>query len=71
VSDAASESDAERDIPRDEDTLEERLSRPPAALVAALAAVPGDIVVLGAGGKMGPSLARMAKRADPARRVVA
>ena len=57
--------------PRDEDELEERLSRPSAALAAALARTPGDIVVLGAGGKMGPSLARMARRADPARRVFA
>ena len=30
---------------------------------AALAACPGDVVVLGAGGKMGPTLARMARRA--------
>jgi dTDP-4-dehydrorhamnose reductase len=59
------------DVPRDEDELEERLSRPPAALTASLADVPGDILVLGAGGKMGPSLARMARRADPSRRVIA
>lgn len=57
--------------PRDEAELEERLSRPSEALVSLLASVPGDLVVLGAGGKMGPSLARMARRADPARRVVA
>jgi nucleoside-diphosphate-sugar epimerase len=57
--------------PRDEAELEERLSRPTPALSALLATVPGDLVVLGAGGKMGPSLARMARRADPTRRVVA
>ena len=57
--------------PRDEAELEERLSRPTPALTRLLATVPGDLVVLGAGGKMGPSLARMAKRADPSRRVVA
>jgi threonine dehydrogenase-like Zn-dependent dehydrogenase len=57
--------------PRDEAELAERLSRPAAALSALLSRVPGDVVVLGAGGKMGPSLARMARRADPARRVVA
>ncbi|MEO6527693.1 MAG: NAD-dependent epimerase/dehydratase family protein [Gemmatimonadaceae bacterium] len=51
--------------------LEERLSRPTPALSAALAHVPGDLIVLGAGGKMGPSLARMARRADPSRRVLA
>ena len=59
------------ELPRDEDDLEERLSGPPAALAAALATVPGDVLVLGAGGKMGASLARMARRADPARRVIA
>ncbi|MDB4883933.1 MAG: NAD-dependent epimerase/dehydratase family protein, partial [Gemmatimonadetes bacterium] len=57
--------------PRDEAELEQRLARPSAALMAALARVPGDLLVLGAGGKMGPSLARLAKRADPRRRVVA
>jgi len=55
----------------DEEALEEVLSRPHAALRADLAAVPGDLLVLGAGGKMGPTLCRLAKRADPARRVIA
>jgi nucleoside-diphosphate-sugar epimerase len=58
-------------MPHDEAELEERLSRPSPALSALLHTVPGDLVVLGAGGKMGPSLARMAKRADPVRRVIA
>ena len=57
--------------PRSEEELEEALSRPSAGLSTALAPVHGDFLVLGAGGKMGPSLARMAKRADPARRVIA
>jgi nucleoside-diphosphate-sugar epimerase len=57
--------------PRDESELEDALSRPSPSLAAALRRVPGDIIVLGAGGKMGPSLARMAKRADPSRRVIA
>jgi nucleoside-diphosphate-sugar epimerase len=57
--------------PRSDRELEERLSRPAPGLAARLADVPGDILVLGAGGKMGPSLARMAKRADPSRRVIA
>ncbi|MBI3790318.1 MAG: epimerase [Gemmatimonadetes bacterium] len=55
--------------------LEERLSRPDDGVVAALRACPGDVLVLGAGGKMGPSLARMAWRAAQAagdgRRVIA
>jgi nucleoside-diphosphate-sugar epimerase len=57
--------------PRDEAELEERLSRPSTSLAPTLARVPGDIIILGAGGKMGPSLARMAKRTDPTRRVIA
>src|SRR6478736_8250889 len=50
--------------------LEEVMSRPSQALAADLERVPGDIMVLGVGGKMGPTLARMAKRADPQRRVI-
>ncbi|HET6681668.1 MAG TPA: NAD-dependent epimerase/dehydratase family protein [Gemmatimonadaceae bacterium] len=46
--------------------LEERLSRPTPAVMAALAASPGSVIVLGAGGKMGPSLTRMAWRAAQA-----
>ena len=39
---------------------------------AALEACPGDIIILGAGGKMGPTLARMAVRArGDSRRVIA
>lgn len=55
--------------------LEEMLSEPTAGAVRALGELPGDIIVLGAGGKMGPSLARMARRASDAagvkRRVIA
>jgi len=43
--------------------LEDLLSEPTAGLVETLAGVDGDIVVLGVAGKMGPTLARMAKRA--------
>lgn len=57
--------------PRDEAELEERLSRPSPSLASTLSRVAGDLVILGAGGKMGPTLARMAKRADPDRRVIA
>ncbi len=49
--------------PRTEAELDELLSEPRDATVAALRECPGDIVVLGAGGKMGPTLARMAARA--------
>lgn len=56
---------------RFEDTahLEEVMSQPSQALVDALSRVPGDIMVLGVGGKMGPTLARMARRAAPGKRV--
>jgi nucleoside-diphosphate-sugar epimerase len=43
--------------------LEEQLSRPGDADVAAMAALGGDLLILGAGGKMGPSLSRLARRA--------
>ena len=46
------------------------MSEPTPALVADLARIDGDIMVLGVGGKMGPTLARMAKRAAPGRRVI-
>jgi nucleoside-diphosphate-sugar epimerase len=46
-----------------EAALEDALSAPSAGLLASLRSTPGDIVVLGAAGKMGPTLARMARRA--------
>ncbi|MGH3585769.1 MAG: NAD-dependent epimerase/dehydratase family protein [Pseudonocardia sp.] len=49
--------------PTDEDTLDELLSRPTAGISEVLAGTGGDIVLLGAGGKIGPSMARMARRA--------
>ena len=54
----------------DVEALEELMSRPSPELSRSLAQSPGDIIILGVGGKMGPTLARMAKRADPARRVI-
>lgn len=49
--------------PATEAELEERLSRPTEADIAHAAALEGDLLVLGAGGKMGPSLVALAKRA--------
>lgn len=43
--------------------LEAKLAEPSEALIKALAKVNGDIVLLGVGGKMGPSLARLAVNA--------
>ena len=53
MTDTAPDSDAE---------LEERLSRPTAGLLDTLKRHSGDLLILGAGGKMGPTLARMARR---------
>jgi nucleoside-diphosphate-sugar epimerase len=50
--------------------LEDAMSAPSRELAAALERVPGDIMVLGVGGKMGPTLARMARRAAPGKRVI-
>ncbi len=55
---------------RNEEELEELLSRPSEKLVQTLAGLDGDITILGVGGKMGPTLARMAKRAAPTKRVI-
>ncbi|HEY4219193.1 MAG TPA: NAD-dependent epimerase/dehydratase family protein [Gemmatimonadaceae bacterium] len=59
--------------------LDDLLSAPRAETIAALEQCPGDVIVLGAGGKMGPTLTRMIARATksgsagaaPARRVIA
>jgi len=49
--------------PTDEDQLEEYLSRPTSGVVETLRSLEGDLLVLGAGGKMGLSVASMAARA--------
>ncbi|HEV3262470.1 MAG TPA: hypothetical protein VG013_36800 [Gemmataceae bacterium] len=60
---------------RSVEQLEDLLSEPSAGVVETLGRLEGDLVILGAGGKMGPSLARMAKRASDVagkrRRVIA
>ena len=52
------------------EALDDFLTLPSAALAATLESVEGDLVILGVGGKMGPTLARLAKRAAPAKRVI-
>ena len=44
--------------------LEDRLSEPTESVVDMMQRLPGDLLILGVAGKMGPSLARMAKRAS-------
>jgi dTDP-4-dehydrorhamnose reductase len=51
------------DFPDGERQLEDLLAAPSPALVSDVARLDGDLVVLGAGGKMGPSLCRLARRA--------
>src|SRR5205807_2471353 len=46
--------------------LEDLLSAPTEAAIDTLARLDGDLILLGAGGKMGPTLARMARRAADA-----
>lgn len=46
----------------DDDTLDNELSEPGPGLRASLARLAGDFVVLGAGGKMGPTLVRLLAR---------
>lgn len=59
----------------DVDQLDDLLSTPTEAVIQTMARMQGDLIILGAGGKMGPTLARMAKRASDAagvnRRVIA
>jgi nucleoside-diphosphate-sugar epimerase len=43
--------------------LEDALSEPSEELIRSLAGLSGDLLILGAGGKMGPTFARMARRA--------
>ncbi|WP_291858951.1 NAD(P)-dependent oxidoreductase [Bradyrhizobium sp.] len=50
--------------------LDELLCRPSQALIDDLAKVDGDIMVLGVAGKMGPTLAGLARAASPGRRVI-
>lgn len=49
--------------PTSVDELELRLSEPTPHVLETFSQFPGDLIVLGAGGKMGPSLCRMARRA--------
>ncbi|HEX4233530.1 MAG TPA: NAD(P)-dependent oxidoreductase [Caldimonas sp.] len=52
------------------EALDEFMTRPSRALVDDLDSVDGDLMILGVAGKMGPTLARLAKRASPSRRVI-
>jgi nucleoside-diphosphate-sugar epimerase len=55
---------------RDVAHLEDVMTTPSPALIAEFGAVPGDLIILGIGGKIGPTLARLAKRAAPGKRII-
>jgi nucleoside-diphosphate-sugar epimerase len=56
----------EKTFVQDVGELEDLLSEPTERVVEEMRSLPGDILILGVGGKMGPTLARMAKRASDA-----
>ena len=49
-------------MPMDITNVYQQLLKPSDALIADVAKLDGDLIILGAGGKMGPDLARLAKR---------
>jgi hypothetical protein len=51
-------------------TLDDLLCRPSQALIDDLSEIDGDLMILGVAGKMGPTLAGLAKAALPGRRVI-
>ena len=55
---------ASRNVPQNVEELEEVLSRPTPAAIDAMRRIEGDVAFLGIGGKMGPTMARMAQRAS-------
>ena len=64
---------ASRTLPQriaDTAQLDDVMTIPSAGLIDDLARIDGDLIILGVGGKMGPTLARMAKRSCPNKRVI-
>jgi nucleoside-diphosphate-sugar epimerase len=55
---------------RDVDHLEDVMTTPTVGLAEEFAALSGDLIILGVGGKIGPTLARLARRAAPGKRVI-
>ncbi len=72
-SDTAGKNKAQTELPariESVEQLDDIMSVPSDALVDDLAAIDGDILILGVSGKMGPTLARMARRAAPSKRIL-
>jgi nucleoside-diphosphate-sugar epimerase len=55
---------------RDVEHLEEVMTSPDPQVVGEFGELDGDLIILGVGGKIGPTLARLAKRAAPNKRVI-
>jgi nucleoside-diphosphate-sugar epimerase len=55
---------------RDVEHLEEVMTTPNPEVVAEFGDLNGDLIILGVGGKIGPTLARLAKRAAPEKRII-
>jgi nucleoside-diphosphate-sugar epimerase len=55
---------------RDVEHLEEVMTSPTPQVVADFGGLEGDLIILGVGGKIGPTLARFAKRSAPEKRVI-
>src|ERR1043166_5732803 len=55
---------------RDVAHLEDVMTTPTPELAEELGKIDGDLIILGVGGKIGPTLARLAKRAAPGKRIV-
>ena len=60
---ATGESETEQETIRDVDHLEDLLSTPTLGVIDAFGRLDGDLIILGVAGKMGPTLAWMARRA--------
>jgi nucleoside-diphosphate-sugar epimerase len=55
---------------RDIEHLEDVMTSPDPQVVAEFGQLDGDLIILGVGGKIGPTLARLAKRAAPDKRII-
>src|SRR5260370_29019905 len=55
---------------RNVEHLEDVMTAPSPGLLAEFGELTGDLIILGVGGKIGPTLAQLAKRAAPSRRVI-
>jgi nucleoside-diphosphate-sugar epimerase len=55
---------------QDVEHLEDVMTSPNQHVIADFGGLDGDLIILGVGGKIGPTLARLAKRAAPAKRII-